>query len=368
MLDSAANNLILVEGAATYERILEAVREDETEEGILYILDFLKIYPEFAQAHNDLAVLYYRTGNSLKALAHHEKALKLDPRNNTYRKNLADFYFVELEWVGEAVHLYSDIVKDNPNDTEALNALGTIHLQLGRKEKARKFFNKTLQIDGANQEALAALQQLPSPPPPVAEQRLQQQTAPSISPIPATALQPPPSPPAPVAPVSVEASAQPIGSPDELYREATALVAKENLLDAINLLKAVVQQAPEHAVAHNDLGVLYQRIGDRQQSRNHHETAAQLQPGNAVFQKNLADLLCYEFGEFEKALQIYFAQLAKNSTDIEVLKAVATVCLMVEKVDDARYFLQQVLTLKPWDQEASDALRTIAATSGSGTP
>jgi len=113
----ANQNLVLIEGAATYERILAAVRDVEFDEGIRHIKDFLKIYPEFAQAHNDLAVLYYRSGNSLRALAHYEKAHKLEPGNITYRKNLADFYFVELEWTDDAVLTYLDILKDNPFDT-----------------------------------------------------------------------------------------------------------------------------------------------------------------------------------------------------------------------------------------------------------
>lgn len=359
MLDAATNNLILVEGAATYERILEAVREDDIEEGIFYIKDFLKIYPEFAQAHNDLAVLYYRAGDTLKSLAHHEKALKLAPNNNIYRKNLADFYYVELEWVGEAVHLYSDIIKDNPDDIEALNALGTIHLQLGRKEKARKFFARTLELDAANLDAQAAMQQLPTP----------GNTARALPPASDKPAPPAPQPPPVFREVTPVITPQPIMAPpvtparpaSELYREANDLIAKDNLLDAISLLKESIQQDPKLAVAHNDLGVLYQRIGDRQQSRRHHEEAARLQPNSAIFQKNLADLLCSEFEDFEEALRIYVALLAKNNTDIELLKAITHVCLMVGNRPDAEYFLQQILTLKPWDQEASEALRELKA-------
>ena len=138
MQQSANQNLILIEGAATYERILTDVREVEIDEGIRHLKDFLKIYPDFARAHNDLAVMYYQTENSLKALAHYEKAHKLDPRNITYRKNLADFYFIELEWTGDAINTYLDILKDNPFDIEALNALGSISLQIGRREQARQ--------------------------------------------------------------------------------------------------------------------------------------------------------------------------------------------------------------------------------------
>lgn len=356
MSNSPNQNLILVEGAATYERILEAVRDDDMEEGILYLKDFLKIYPEFAKAHNDLAVLYHRSGDSLKALAHYEKALKLDPGNVTYRKNLADFYFVEIEWTGEAVHIYLDILKDNPFDTEALNALGTINHHLGRKEKARKFFGKTLQIDPANQEAQLALQQLA---PTGAQQMI-----PLQEPAPQQLTAPPPV----NQPVAQNIPSQPVvgKTAEEYYREALWTADALNLDQRIALLEKALEINPTHPFAHNDLGVLYQKTGDPRKSRFHHEEAARLQPDNALFRKNLADLLCVEFGELETALGIYVALYSDNRYDVELLKAIAHVCIEIGNRDDARFFFEQILTMQPWDREAIDALKALNASDGSG--
>ncbi|HQB39615.1 MAG TPA: tetratricopeptide repeat protein, partial [Deltaproteobacteria bacterium] len=142
----AQQNLVVIEGRATYERITSAFTGLETEEAIGQIVNFLKIYPEFAQAHNDLAVYYYKAGNSLKALAHYEKAHKLAPRNITFLKNLADFYLIELDWADDAIHIYLDILKDNPFDIEALNALGAISLRIGRKEQSRQYYSRALQL------------------------------------------------------------------------------------------------------------------------------------------------------------------------------------------------------------------------------
>lgn len=357
-----SQDLILIEGSATYERILADVREVETEEGLRHIQDFLKIYPDFARAHNDLAVMYYQTGNSLKTLAHYEKAHKLEPGNITYRKNLADFYFVELEWTGEAIHTYLDILKDNPFDIEALNALGTISLQIGRKEQARQYFSRTLQLDSDNHEARQALQQLPTPV--AASDSKQIPQAPfQVSRV----AEPPPA--TPVTPSFQNlfnvVSPEPARSPDELYREAISLVDANKPHEAIQLLETLVAQAPNHALAHNDLGVLCQKSGDIQKSRHHHEVAARLQPANTIYQKNLADLLCSEFGALEDALEIYVKLFAENRYDIELLKAIAHICLEVGKPDDARFFLERVVAAKPWDQDAGEALRAInMATSG----
>jgi Flp pilus assembly protein TadD len=373
---SANQNLILIEGAATYERILTDVREVEIDEGIRYIKDFLKIYPDFARAHNDLAVMYYQTGNALKALAHYEKAHKLDPGNVTYRKNLADFYFVELEWTGDAIHTYLDILKDNPFDVETLNALGTISLQIGRREQARQYFSRTLQLESANREAQQALQQL-APPADAASNSLQisQQAAP-----PARNSEPPAATPfrdlfrlsesdvassSPVTPPAQNVSSMSVPGPgrtaEELYREAISLANADNVSEAIRLLERLLAQDSRHALAHNDLGVLYQKVGDRQKSRQHHEEAVRLQPANKIFQKNLADLLYIHFYEFEKALSIYVRLQAEAPQDIEILKAIASICQTMGKESDARYFLERVLSLQPWDRDAQAILKEMEA-------
>lgn len=376
---SANQNLILIEGAATYERILADVREVEIEEGLRHLKDFLKIYPDFAQAHNDLAVMYYQSGNSLKALAHYEKAHKLDPGNIIYRKNLADFYFVELEWTGEAIHAYLDILKDNPFDIEALNALGSISLQIGRREQARQYFTRTLQLDTGNQDAQHALKQLS---PSVAQESMQiaQQPAPliqkTVQPASATAATPfkdlfrvseqtPAAAPVMAAPQFQNAVPAPAPEParpsEELYREALQAANAGNSDDAIMLLEKLLKQDSGYAAAHNDLGVLYQRKGELNKSRHHHEEAARLQPANKIFQKNLADLLYIEFYDFEGALAIYVRLQAKAPQDIEILKAIASICQTLGNQTDARFFLERILTLQPWDRDAQTALKEMEA-------
>lgn len=355
---SANQNMILIEGAATYERILEDVREVEIDEGLLHIKDFIKIFPDFARAHNDLAVMYYQTGNSLKALAHYEKAHKLDPGNITYRKNLADFYFVELEWTGEAIHTYLDILKDNPFDTEALNSLGTISLEIGRREQARQYFSRTLQLDSSNQYALQSLQQLPAPANPAGGRQIVQTTG-QVSRAADPAPNSPASQPQPFQSLFNVAPTSPVRSPEELYKDAVDLVSADKYNEAIQILETLVSRDTNHALAHNDLGVLYQRKGELDKSRRHHQEAVRLQPASQVFQKNLADLLCSGFGALEEALEIYVRLFSENRYDVETIKAIAHICLEVGKLDDARFFLEQVLAIKPWDQETAETLRSL---------
>ena len=380
MSDSNNKHLILIEGAATFERILADLHEVELDERIRHLKDFLKIYPDFARAHNDLAVMYYHADNTLKALAHYEKAHKLDPSNITYRKNLADFYFVELEWTGDAINTYLDIIKDNPTDVDSLNALGTISLHIGRKEQARQYFNRTLQVEYNNPEAIRALQQLPAPTSETSSLKQHQhklsqatssaQTTSASEPTGnAVAAHNQPSIPPETAPIQPPAASfqslfniapsQPIRTSEELYKEAMNLVDASRSAEAIQTLEMLVTQDTNHALAHNDLGVLYQMNGELQKSREQHEIAVRLNPDNSIFQKNLADLLCSGFGAFEAALEIYVRLFAENSYDVETMKAIAHICLEVNKLDDARFFLEKALAIKPWDQETAEALRAL---------
>ncbi len=351
------HGLVVIEGRATYERIASAIRDMEPDETLRQIQNFLKIYPEFAQAHNDLAVLYYQKGNGMKALAHYEKAHKLEPSNITYRKNLADFYFVELDWTDDAIQTYLDILKDNPFDVETLNALGTISSQIGRPEQARQYFTRTLQLDSVNSQARHALQQLggqlPAPPPPVqiSDQQSQQFLTPAVRHSPTlgqqvATFQPPPQ--------------SPPQTPEVLHRQALVLANSGKASEAVRALEELIMSHPAYAVAHNDLGVLYQQAGDLSRARHHHEEAARLQPANQVFKKNLADLLYIACGETEEAMKIYVNILGSAPRDIETLKAVSRICLEIGQPENARSFLETILKIEPWNSEARESLATLA--------
>lgn len=350
----AQQGLVVIEGRATYERIVAYIREVEPDEALRQIQNFLKIYPEFAQAHNDLAVLYYQAGNGLKALAHYEKAHKLEPANITYRKNLADFYFVELEWADDAIQTYLDILKDNPFDVETLNALGTISVQIGRREQARQYFTRTLQLDAVNSQARQALQQLggglPAPPQPV------QISAPASHAPGAPAISQPSAAPIQKAPFFQE----PPKGPEELHRQALELANSGKGREARLALQDLLERYPAYAPGHNDLGILCQQDGDIVLSRRHHEEAYRLQPDNLNFQKNLADLLYIACGETEEALQLYVRILGNYPRDIETLKAVSGICVESGKLDDARTFLETILKIEPWNSEARESLAAVS--------
>jgi Flp pilus assembly protein TadD len=151
-------------------------------------------------------------------------------------------------------------------------------------------------------------------------------------------------------------------SVDEMYQAAQKAVAEDRGQEAIQTLEKLLAASPEHAQAHNDLGVLLYRAGDKNHAFDHYEKAVQHDPNNTTFQKNLADFYCIEQGQFEKAMRIYVKILENTPQDVETLMAVGYICESVNKFDDARDFYRQILDIEPWNLEARQKLEALNIT------
>lgn len=302
-----------------YQQLLNSVAALPAEEGIRQIKSFLQTYPSFATAHNDLGVLYLQAGNPTLALAHYEKAARLQPDNTTFKKNLADFYAVELGWYDDAVDMYLDILKKNPRDTEALVALG----QLGN--------------------AMQAATELPVP---EVKPALEQSYQPHIS---------------PAAIIQHKPATEPIQppTPQQLHNSAAELIQQGKNREALSILQQLLAYHPKYAVAHNDLAILLQQEGNITEAKKHHEKALQLQPDNLTFKKNLADFLYLACDDPESALQHYVDILRHSPKDVDTLTALSRICIENNQTEDAKTFLRSILSVEPWNQEARQALSTL---------
>ena len=295
-----------------YRRIHQKLKTLRPDDAISELEKLVGAYPEFALAFNDLGVLYYQRGHKQQALYNYETAVKLDPQNTIFLKNLADFYFIEFGRVEDALKIYHEILEVNPKDVETLMISGHISVSRHQFEQARIFYQQVLEIEPSNPDAqtnLARLNQL-----------------------------------GPVQPEGKTA--------EEMYREIQPRLNNGDPHKAIASLTQLLDHFPEFAVAHNDLGVLYYHTGDKEKAQVHYDRAVQLAPDNINFKKNLADFCCIELGRIEDALQIYVNILKTDPQDVETLMATAQICKALEKFDDARDFFNQVLQIEPSNAEA----------------
>jgi glycosyltransferase involved in cell wall biosynthesis/GT2 family glycosyltransferase/2-polyprenyl-3-methyl-5-hydroxy-6-metoxy-1,4-benzoquinol methylase len=143
-----------------YQNIQHSIKNKKPEEVIRELESLAEAHPQFALAHNDLGVLHYQTGKKEKARHHYERAAALMPDNINFQKNLADFYYVELQAVEDALKIYVKILETHPQDVETLLALACICSALGKFDDASDFYQRVLDIDPGNEEVKKALDSL----------------------------------------------------------------------------------------------------------------------------------------------------------------------------------------------------------------
>ena len=154
---------------------------------------------------------------------------------------------------------------------------------------------------------------------------------------------------------------------DDDYHAAVAMTQAGNHNEAIEAFKALVSVYPEHALAHNDLGVLSFTRGDKDAALAHYRLAVKHEPRNATYLKNLADLLYVAFGNVMEALPIYIDLATRTPEDIEVLLALGHVSLTMGKYENAASFYRKVLALVPGNDQAAQGLAALEGTDAAKT-
>jgi len=302
-----------------HESILKLfVTEGKRAEAVFALERLVESFPDYAPAYNDLGVLYGDQGNAEKALAAYEKSVSLDPENATFRKNLADFYYVAMTQPDAAVPQYEKALVLNPHDTETLLILGNIQVESENVRKARACYLNVLEIDPTNELAGKMFDAL--------DARGQE---------------------------CVE------GDPESLLREARVLAGRGLTDRAIGKLETLLHVSPGHALAYNDLGFLHYRKGDTATACCHYEKAVALNPDDPTLLKNLADLYFVEAGRMEDALRIYHRILQGDPDDLDALKAIGSICVQRSLLEDASVFFERILNINPQDEEARKTLESI---------
>ncbi len=142
---------------ADYRHCQELVAQGQINDGIVCLEGLTLKYPAFALAHNDLGVLYYQRGDKSRCVKNYKKAVAMDPKNPTFLKNLADFYLVEEGAVEKALEIYASVLKDHPEDIDALMVAGHICSAMGNGDSAKTFYQRILDVEPWNFDAIERL-------------------------------------------------------------------------------------------------------------------------------------------------------------------------------------------------------------------
>ena len=302
-----------------YTEIMTEFSNDRPEATIKKLEKMLKKYPDFALAHNDIGVLYFRHGDKKLALYHYRKTVNLQPENNTFRKNLADLLSVTFGEFEEALQHYVTVLASDPKDVEALSATGHICARLERFDDAAEFYEKVLEIEPNNSDAIHWLVKM-------REKESE---------------------------IGLE------GNLNERYQTLITEIDHEDFARTIQKIERFIEMNPKYGQAHNDLGVLYYKNESKAKVLACYLKAVELEPENVTFRKNLADFLYVEQGQVEEALENYVEVLRIKPDDLETLLITGHICTALKRYEDAMSFYNKVLNLEPQNLDARQNLEAL---------
>lgn len=287
--------------------------EKEKKKGACWILEaMLRDFPDNAMAHYNRAVLACDSGEVEKAKIHYEHSAELVPHDRDFLKGLAHFYHVVMGRPEQALDQYKKALSIDPNDTDALMIAGHLSIGLRLFAQAQTFFAQLLAIEPWHPDVRKNLEKIGT----IIREEKSDMTA------------------------------------EEFYQAGVDKAQAGDNSGAIENLQRAVEKDPQHALAHNDLGVLHYNAGEKDKALRYYERAAELDPANPVIQKNLGDYNCIEQGNIQGALEKYVQALNLNPEDPEALLNIGRICMVVGKYDDARSFFNNILALDPLHADA----------------
>ena len=135
------------------ERFMGEGKHTET---ITRLRGILSERPHDASVHNLMGLVHLRRGDKESALGHFQAAVRLEPQNPTYQKNLAGVY-IDLQRLKEAVDIYQRVTQAYPEDTDSLMALASFCKLVGRPGDAMQFWEAAVRVDPENAVAVRGL-------------------------------------------------------------------------------------------------------------------------------------------------------------------------------------------------------------------
>jgi tetratricopeptide (TPR) repeat protein len=119
---------------------------------------------KFASAHVNLSALYYRTGETDKAMEFARKAIELDPKSDRawFQKAKAD---ERVGHLGEAVESLNNAISFNSHASSYYYVLAGLYRRLGKTEESRKALNSFARLDRESNELEKMRRSAAHPPP-----------------------------------------------------------------------------------------------------------------------------------------------------------------------------------------------------------
>lgn len=124
-----------------------------------YTLAISSAVETLAFSYFNLGVLFQAKKKFAEAIGAYQRVLSIQPKNADASYNLAFVYFDQgLDHI--ALNQFLDTIKRKPTHAWAHYHAGNISLKLGKKEDAKKYLKKAIELDGSIKEAVEKLKAL----------------------------------------------------------------------------------------------------------------------------------------------------------------------------------------------------------------
>ncbi|HWX24091.1 MAG TPA: tetratricopeptide repeat protein, partial [Vicinamibacteria bacterium] len=167
LADLYAKQGLMMEAKSQYQFVVdEFIKRGKMRDAGEVLKKMAEIDPGDLKVRSKLADLYTREGNGVRAVEEHiaiadelnrkghlaealqvlEKGLKIDPKSNRLRLELARIHLVQKSYE-KAAHYLEEAAKSAPKDTPILARLGEAYLGAKKLEEAEAIFKRLLELD-----------------------------------------------------------------------------------------------------------------------------------------------------------------------------------------------------------------------------
>ncbi len=300
-----------------FQQASELHTDGRTDEACTLYLQALQVKPDLAEAHFNVALIYYENRTWDQAVAHYQQALTCRPSWPAAWYNLAQTF--EKKGAQDlAIEAYYRALEHQPDYPEALFNLGCILLDAGNPRQAQLLFTKVTNIQPDNSPAYNNLGKS------LQSQGLFEQAGQAY--LKCAQLTP--------------------AYGVVWFNLAEIAVAQGQLQIAIEHYNKAIELQPEMQAAHNNLGEAYRRLKQYDRAEACFEKVIKLNPGLAQGHYNLGSTLRQK-GNYESAMISLLKAIQLNPDYAEAWNNLALACKNIRDMDRALTCFNRAIELDP---------------------
>lgn len=288
--------------------------------------EVLERAPRHADAHHLLGLVYHQQGAHDRAINQIDRAIALNPENPLFHFNRG----VSLAAIGKkerAAASYHRAIEGSPGYAQAHFNLGNLHRDAGETEAAEEQYRKAVQADPAYSKAYLNLAGL------LMETGRAEAALDCLS----------------------DAERRASDRVGILFKRAMALKSLNRIDDAVAAYRSVLDLQPKFPKADNNLGNIFQEIGDFDKAFHHYRRAIETDPAYTIGRFNLGNL--YQLrNEMDRALAEYRQVLRDQPENPEAWLNLGQALRRKGETEEALDALNRALEIQPGYEKALAAL------------